>query len=103
MEASKCHAHIKALVDGDRKVSEVFVTDRMGANLCAYPATSDYDQGDEDKWFKPFLEAQNPYFGKAKKDASSGSLQIQASYLIKDGNTPMGVVVIGSNVSLSAH
>lgn len=38
--------------------SEAFVTDAKGANVAAYPATSDYWQGDEDKFTKAFASGK---------------------------------------------
>lgn len=100
MENSRCYKVIHKFITDRRRIGEIMVLDKMGANVCAYPETSDYDQGDEDKWFKPYLEGENPYFGKAEKDKSTGLLQIQSSFLLKDKGKSIGVIVIGSKVSL---
>lgn len=101
IESSTCYDIVKKAVTDNKKISEIMVLDRMGANVCAYPETSDYDQGDEDKWIKPFLEGVSPFYGKAKKDESSGVLQLQSSYLLKDKNKQIGVIVIGSKIRLN--
>lgn len=103
MEKSNCHRNIEKIVKADTRVAEVFITDAMGANLCAYPATSDYDQGDEAKWFKPFLNAMNPFHGDVEKDESTKNVQLQSSFLIKDGAKNVGVAIIGSRFGMSSH
>ena len=37
-------------VENNTAIDEVFLTDNQGANVAAYPPTSDYWQGDEEKW-----------------------------------------------------
>ena len=100
MEKSSCYRAIHNIVTEQVRIGEIFITDRMGANLCAYPATSDYDQGDEEKWIAPFVKGKSPFYGKAEKDDSTGLLQLQSSFVLKDQGKAVGVVVIGAKVSL---
>ena len=51
--------YFKSLIDfNDSIYNEAFLTDRNGANIAAYPATTDYWQGDEKKWTAAFNEGQ---------------------------------------------
>lgn len=79
-------------------VSEVFITDRVGANVCLADPTSDFDQGDEEKWHKPFLDSVDFFVGDPERDASTGAYQTQVSILIKDGGKNVGVAVVGIEI-----
>lgn len=90
-----CSDALRDIVKSNSKISEVFITDHVGANVCAAEPTSDFDQGDEDKWEKPFNGSDNPHVGNAKRDKSSKKMQMQISYpILKDGKK-IGVATIG--------
>lgn len=91
----KCASVIQLLKARMSYITEVFVMDKLGANICAFPATSDYDQGDEEKWFEPFNNGKSPYVGKISTDESTGENQGQVSLnIVKDGKN-IGVITIG--------
>ena len=82
-------------------VTEVFVMDNKGLNVGQSDITSDYWQGDEDKWQKTFLLGPDAiHFGKVNKDESTQMLQMQVSVSIKDPETGkvIGAVTFGINV-----
>lgn len=91
----KCAQVIQLLKARMSYITEVFVMDRLGANVCAFPATSDYDQGDEDKWIEPFNNGKSPFFGKISTDESTGENQGQVSLNVISGGKIIGVITIG--------
>lgn len=92
---NKCSQVIQLLTGRMSYIKEVFVMDKMGANICAYPPTSDYDQGDEDKWTEPFLKNNSPHVGDVSVDESTGENQAQVSLVIKKDSSNIGVITIG--------
>lgn len=91
----KCSSVIQLLKARMSYITEVFVMDKLGANVCAFPATSDYDQGDEEKWFEPFNNGKSPYVGKIETDESTGENQGQVSLNITKDGKNIGVITIG--------
>lgn len=81
-------------------VTEVFVTDAKGLNVGQSDVTSDYWQGDEDKFSKSFGVGPGALFvDAAEKDESTQMLQSQASMTIVDeGGKPIGAITIGVNL-----
>ena len=81
--------------------TEIFVMDDKGLNVGQSDVTSDYWQGDEDKWQKTFLVGADAVFvDKVEKDESSQQLQSQVSFAIVDPETKrvIGAVTVGVNV-----
>lgn len=95
---SSCSKALQAAKKNDNSVSEVFIFDKLGANVCAAEATSDYDQGDEDKFLEPFNKGVNPHISNPTRDASADTFQTQVSYVIEDGKDKIGVITIGTTV-----
>ena len=80
--------------------AELFVTDSQGANVACAPATSDYWQGDEEKWIAAFANGKGAVFiGKADVDMSTKSSSVQVSVPVMDGNKAIGVLVAGIRLS----
>ena len=81
-------------------ITEVFVTDAKGLNVGQSDVTSDYWQGDEDKFTKSFGAGAGALFvDAAEKDESTQMLQSQASMTIVDETgKPIGAVTIGVNL-----
>ena len=78
-------------------ITEIFVMDDKGLNVGQSDATSDFWQGDEDKFKKSYGAGPNGFFVDAvKRDESTGSYQSQVSFTLKDGNgSPIGAVTVG--------
>ena len=76
---------------------EVFAMDNQGANVGLNNLTSDYWQGDEDKWKKSFADgAGGVDMGKAKQDKSVGAVLQQVSLpLIDSDGTVVGAITFG--------
>jgi len=76
--------------------TELFVTDNQGANVAAYPATSDYWQGDEEKFTESFVNGGRVYVGKQKYDESTKKVALQVSVPVYDEQQrAIGVLVAG--------
>ena len=81
--------------------SEAFLTDNQGANVAAYPATSDYWQGDEEKFTASFNGGDGKVFiGPVAFDESSNTNAVQISVPMEYNSQTIGVLVIGVKVSV---
>lgn len=84
-------------------VTEVFVTDARGLNVAQSEVTSDYWQGDEDKWSVPFGKPEGTlHFGEIELDESTQTYQSQVSMPINDPDSgkPLGALTVGVNVEM---
>ena len=100
MSSSDIGKYISRVIksNGD-KYNEMFLTDNQGANVAAYPLTSDYWQGDEDKFAKAFNEGKGKiYIGELEFDESTKVNAIQISVPVRYGAAAIGVLVIGVKV-----
>lgn len=79
---------------------EIFVMDNQGANVGQSTLTSDYWQGDEDKWAKSFNGGKGGVdVGKVKFDQSANvSLQQVSLPIIAADGTVIGAVCFGIDV-----
>lgn len=93
--SNSCTSALKKLQSEQKLIGEIFVMDSVGATACYSSPTSDYDQGDEDKWQVPFVEGKKVHQGELEKDQSTGVALIQFSYPIMDGGKKIGAVTIG--------
>lgn len=82
-------------------ITEVFVMDNKGLNVGQNALTSDYWQGDEDKFQKSYGAGAGATFVDApEKDESTQVLQSQASTTIVDETgAPIGAITIGINLA----
>jgi len=81
--------------------SEVFLTDNQGANVACYPATSDYWQGDEEKFTDAFAGGKGAiYIGSAAYDDSSKTNSVQISVPMIYNKKAIGVLIIGVKLSV---
>lgn len=82
-------------------ITEVFVTDNKGLNVGQSDVTSDYWQGDEDKWQKTFLVGPDTVFvDEVEQDESTQALQSQASMTITDPDSGEAIGAITIGISL---
>lgn len=82
-------------------ITELFVMDNKGLNVGQSDATSDYWQGDEDKWQKTFLAGPGAMFiDEIELDESTQTFQSQLSLSIIDPVTGqvIGAVTVGVDV-----
>ncbi len=81
--------------------TEIFVMDNKGLNVAQSDVTSDYWQGDEDKWLKTYpLGKDAIHIGEIVIDESSQEVQVQLSVAISDHsrNQVIGAITIGVNL-----
>lgn len=95
-----CATEVRALVKGMPAVRECFVMDDQGANVGQNELTSDYWQGDEDKWQKSFASGKGGIdVGKLKFDKSANANLQQVSLpLIAADGTVVGAITFGLDV-----
>ena len=82
-------------------ITELFVMDNKGLNVGQSDATSDYWQGDEDKWQKTFLAGPGVKFiDEIEMDESTQTFQSQLSLSIADPVTGqvIGALTVGVDV-----
>ena len=88
--------------DNEGLFSEIFMMDNKGLNVGQSDVTSDYWQGDEDKWQKTFQAgSQALLIGDREFDNSTGKFLIQISLPLVDpaSQEVIGAATIGVNVA----
>ena len=88
-------------VDSKELLSEIIVMDERGYNVAMLDMTSDYWQGDENKFTQVYAKtAQTLYFDQIKYDASSRRFQVQVSAPLLDpkNKTAIGAITLGLDV-----
>lgn len=90
-----CSEKLKVYMKANPDIVEIFAMDASGVTICAADFTSDYDQGDEPKWFEPFLNSVSPFVEKPVMDRSTKSYQVKVSFSVKEGDKKIGVITIG--------
>lgn len=87
--------HLKDLkAQGAGRFTEIFISDNRGLNAGQSDVTSDYWQGDEDKWQVP-TASRKIHIGDVEFDESSQSYQSQVSVPILDAGEFIGVITVG--------
>ena len=82
--------------------TEVFVMDAKGLNVAQSTVTSDYWQGDEDKFSLSFgAGADAVHLGEIEQDESTQTFQSQVSITVTDPATgaPIGAITAGVDLS----
>lgn len=82
-------------------ITEIFVTDVRGLNVAVSDMTSDYWQGDEDKFTQAFAKPNNSlFFDVIRYDESTHHFQVHISVPLYDvkGVELLGVMVIGVDI-----
>lgn len=75
---------------------EAFLCDNQGAVVGEYPTTSDYWQGDEDKFIKSFNNGVGKlYIGPVEFDESTQTNSVQISVPVIDDGKTIGVLIVG--------
>jgi hypothetical protein len=96
---SEAAKFLRARVDeAQDTITEVFVTDAHGLNVAMSVATSDYWQGDEEKFTETFSKGNGAmHMSNLAVDASTGLYQVQVSFTLTDpdSNEPIGSITVG--------
>lgn len=81
-------------------ITEVFTVDMHGLNVAASAVTSDYWQGDEDKYSQTYAKGAGAvHIGDVEFDESTQTYQAQVSLTLVDPATgqPIGAMTVGLN------
>ena len=82
-------------------ITEIIITDARGLNFAISDMTSDYWQGDEEKFTEVFSKpATTMHFGEINYDESSKRFQLHLSVPLytEEKFEPLGVMVFGVDV-----
>lgn len=85
--------------DAGGAIAEIFLMDNRGLNVATADTTSDYWQGDEDKFTATFLAgADAVHVGEVDFDDSTQLFAIQISFTVTDAaGAPIGAMTVGLN------
>lgn len=87
---------LQTFIERNTDFNEAFATDNQGANVAMFPVTSDYWQGDEEKWQKPFnADRDEVFIGEMELDESTDTVAVQISIPILNRGEKIGVLVLG--------
>lgn len=89
-----CGSRLRKLARSDSHIVEVILMDNQGALVCASAETSDYWQGDEAKWQKPFVEGQAAFLDDPAYDTSSATYGLQLSVPVKRRGRTIGALTL---------
>lgn len=96
LQQSSAGQMLRRYVARNPSLNEAFLTDNQGANVAAFPATSDYWQGDEEKWTGSFNEGDGRMFlGPVERDESTNTMAVQVSAPLFHQGETIGVLVVG--------
>ena len=94
-----CAVRLRALGARTPELGEAFVTDRLGANLAMTQKTSDYWQGDEDKFKGAFQSRAGAFhIDPVRFDDSIQAYAVQISVPVLDDGVAIGVLVVTLNL-----
>lgn len=100
LQTSPAGRFLSEQVNRSASFNEAFLTDIQGANVAAFPATSDYWQGDEGKWSNAFNDGEGRiYIGELALDESTNTVAAQVSAPVLDRGNTIGVLVVGVTIS----
>jgi hypothetical protein len=91
---------LQSLDDSEGIFTEIFVMDNRGLNVGQSGLTSDYWQGDEDKWQQTYSTGPNSvHASEIEFDESSQTYQLQISIPVVDSetNSVIGAATFGVN------
>lgn len=78
---------------------EVFLMDNQGANVAMTIKTSDYWQGDEDKFIESFSNGRGAvYIGQVGFDGSAHAFLVQVSVPVMEHGKAIGALTVGINL-----
>ncbi|MBU1999050.1 MAG: hypothetical protein KKE64_06105, partial [Candidatus Omnitrophica bacterium] len=97
--SNSCAVEIKKVAK-ELGLKETFVMDNMGGVVGENELTSDYWQGDEDKWQKAYINGLGGVdIAKQKLDRSTNTIDQKVSLpIIDDNGAVIGAICIGLNV-----
>jgi hypothetical protein len=96
---NNCAKELGKIIAKYKFITEAFVMDNQGANVCMSDKTSDFWQGDEAKFKKSYASGKGAVFiDDVKFDKSTQSYAVQVSIPIKLSKKVIGAVTFGIDV-----
>ncbi|MDM8523950.1 PDC sensor domain-containing protein [Desulfococcaceae bacterium HSG8] len=93
---SKCGKHLGKIQRNAGYFAEIFVMDNQGANVAMTFKTSDYWQGDEDKFIRSYNDGMGGiHISDVEFDDSAQAYLVQVSIPVKDGEKVIGAITFG--------
>ena len=102
LTSSPCAQRLRELIATDPLVVEAILMDERGANVCISRETTDYWQGDEDKWREPFVEGRPAFVDEPAFDASTATYAVQLSVPVSEGPKRIGALTLTLKVRKDA-
>ncbi|MBI1383664.1 MAG: hypothetical protein GC150_01955 [Rhizobiales bacterium] len=101
MLASPLARHLATIIEASKgRVTEIILMDVKGCNIAVHPKTTDYWQGDEDKWQKTYAAASQAVFeDRTDFDDSTQTWSQQLSRTLFIAGKPVGAITIGFNIA----
>lgn len=98
---NECGKYLRSLQEKHPYFTEIFVMDNQGANVAMIDKTSDYWQGDEDKFIESYKGGRGGvHIGDIEFDESAQTYQVQVSVPVKDRRKVIGAITFGVDVDL---
>ena len=94
---NKTAEYLDAIQNKADYYEEIFLMDNQGALVAATDKTSDYWQGDEDKFTVPYSTG-DILISEVAFDSSSQAYLVQVSLPIKEGDKAIGAITFGINL-----
>jgi hypothetical protein len=91
--------HLAGIRDTQKFFKEIFLMDSQGAIVALSDKTSDYWQGDEDKFQRPF-KRDAVFVDNVKFDASTKSFLAHVNIPVKDKDKVIGVITFGIDMDI---
>ncbi len=96
---SECGKHLQGIQKSRKYFAEIFVMDNLGANVAMTDKTSDYWQGDEDKFIKSYNGGKGGlHISDVEFDDSTQAYLVQVSVPVKDRGKVVGAITFGVDV-----
>ncbi len=96
---NECGKHLRDIQKSAPYYAEIFVMDNQGANVCMSDKTTDYWQGDEDKFIESYKGGTGAiHISNVKFDDSTQAYLVQVSVPVKDEGRVIGAITIGIDV-----
>src|SRR5262249_47967149 len=98
-----CADHLRQIAAASG-YGEMMVMDDQGALVCSNARTTDYWQGDEEKWLRAFAGGKGETFvDRPRMDESSKTNLAQISLPVMDGGRAIGVITVGIRMHDLGH
>jgi hypothetical protein len=93
---NKGGVYLRRTVSESILYTEAFATGKQGELAAVFPKTSDFYQGDEDKFIECYKDGAGEVFiGELEEDISTKTISVQISVPILDGDNTIGVLIVG--------